>query len=393
MFGFLCSRQLLVLKHRRTHLGFLQQNGFFIVKSFTSVGSLVESNEKPEEEKHSFAVSYLISSCGLSAKSAILASQSVVFQNPEKPDSVLNVLKENGFSNAQISQIVRSHPRVLLAHPEKTLLPKIELIRSIGVSSSDLTTIISSNPFLFKTNLKKRLIGSYDFLKTVLVDEKVLTTFKRSPRAFLCDVTNTMAPNIALMRQLGAPLSTISFLVSNYPSTAFIKHTRFAEAANQVTEMGFDPLKTVFVLAIQALLKMSKPKLESRLELYKRWGWSRDTALAAFKRHPNCMVVSEENMTKTMDFLVNKSGWTSTDVATNPAVINLSLEKRIIPRWSVVQILLAKGLVKNNLALGTVFLPSERVFLEKFVIRFRDDVPQLLKVYQGKMSASCSISV
>jgi len=140
-------------------------------------------------------------------------------------------------------------------------------------------------------------------------------------------------------------------------------------------------------------LKMSKQKLESRLELYKRWGWSRDTALAAFKRHPNCMVVSEENMTKTMDFLVNKSGWTSTDVATNPRVINLSLEKRIIPRWSVVQILLAKGLVKNNLALGTFLLPSERVFLEKFVIRFRDDVPQLLKVYQGKMSAWCNISV
>ncbi|XP_062174814.1 uncharacterized protein LOC133879989 isoform X1 [Alnus glutinosa] len=393
MFGFLCSRQLLVLKHRRTHLGFLQQTGAFIVKSFTSVGSLVESNEKPEEEKHSFVVSYLINSCGLSAKSAILASRSVVFQNPEKPDSVLNFLKENGFSNAQITQIVRSHPLVLLAHPEKTLLPKIELIRSIGVSSSDLTTIIASNTLLFKTNLKKRLIPSYDFLKTVLVDEKVLTTFKRSPRAFLSDVTNTMAPNIALLRQLGAPLSTISIFVSNYPSTASINHARFVEAAHQVTEMGFDPLKTVFVLAIQALLKMSKPKLESRLELYKRWGWSRDMALAAFKRHPNCMVVSEENITKTMDFLVNKSGWPSTDVAANPQVIILSLEKRIIPRWSVVQILLAKGLVKNNLALGTFLLPSERVFLEKFVSRFRDDVPQLLKVYQGKMSASCSISV
>jgi mTERF domain-containing protein len=92
-------------------------------------------------------------------------------------------------------------------------------------------------------------------------------------------------------------------------------------------------------------------------------------------------------MTKTMDFLVNKSGWPSTDIASIPRVINISLEKRIIPRWSVVQILQAKGLVKNNLALATFLLPSERVFLEKFVIRFRDDVPQLLKVYQGKMSA------
>jgi mTERF domain-containing protein len=269
MFGFLCSRQLLALKSWRTHLGLLQQNGFFIVKSFTSVGSLPESNKNPEEEeKLSFAMSYLINSCGLSTKSAILASQSlrVLFQGPKRPDSVLNFLKENGFGNAQISQIVRSYTPVLLSHTEKTLLPKIELLLSIGVSSSDVLTLVSSNPFLLKINLKKRLIPCYDFLKSVLlVDEKVLKTFKRSPRACLGNETDTMALNISLLRQLGAPPSTISFLVTNYPSTAFIKHTRFVEAVHQVMEMGFDPMKTVFVEAIQVLLKMNKPKLESKL--------------------------------------------------------------------------------------------------------------------------------
>jgi mTERF domain-containing protein len=74
-----------------------------------------------------------------------------------------------------------------------------------------------------------------------------------------------MTPNIALLRQLGVPQSSISFLVSNYPSEAFSKHTRFVEAVHQFMEMGFDPLKTVFVLAIQVFLKMSKPKLESKV--------------------------------------------------------------------------------------------------------------------------------
>jgi mTERF domain-containing protein len=378
-------------------LGFLQQNGFFLVKSFTSVGSLPESNQKPEqEEKLSLAVSYLINSCGLSKKSAILASQRkrVLFQSPERPDSVLNLFKENGFSNAQISKIVRKHPRILFSHPEKTLLPKIELLRSIGISSSDLITIISSYPFLFRRNLKKHLIPRYDFLKNVLlVDEKVLVTFKRDPRAFLCNARNNMAPNIGLMRQLGAPSSKISLLVTNFPASVFSEHTKFVEAVHQVMEMGFDPMKTVFVLAIQVLFKMKKPKLESRFELYKRWGWSKGMALAAFKRFPHCMLSSEEKITKTMDFLVNKIGWPSANIARDPCVITLSLENRIIPRCSVVQILLAKGLVKNNLALGTFLRPTERIFLEKFVIRFRDDVPQLLNVYQGKMSSGCRISV
>jgi mTERF domain-containing protein len=364
MFALLSSRQVLSNKSRRSQLGFFQQNAFFILKSFTSIG-LLESNETQQGEKHSFRVSYLINSCGLSPKSAILASQRMDFENPERPDSVLNLLKENGFTNTQISKLVRINPLLLL---------------------SDLPGILSSNPSLFARSLKKHLIPCYDFLKSVLlVEEKVLTTLKRSPRAFLYNVTNNMAPNIALLRQLGVPQSAISFLVSNYPSEALTTHTRFVEAVDEVMEMGFDPLKTVFVLAIQVLLKMSKPKLESKLELYKRWGWSKDMALSAFKRHPNCMLLSEQKITKTMDFLVNKMGSPSAHIAINPSVLFFNLEKRIMPRFSVIQILQAKGLVKNNLSSARIIQPSERCFVEKFLIKFQDDVPELLNVYQGKM--------
>ncbi|GLT53767.1 hypothetical protein SLA2020_270170 [Shorea laevis] len=156
MFALLCSRQVLLLKSRRTHLGFFQQNAFFILKSFTSIG-LFESNETQQEEKYSFTVSYLINSCGLSPKSAILASQRMNFDSPERPDSVLNLLKENGFNHTQISRIVRANPLFLLYDPEKTLLPKIEFFRSVGVSSSDLPGILSSNPMLLGRSLKKQL--------------------------------------------------------------------------------------------------------------------------------------------------------------------------------------------------------------------------------------------
>ncbi|XP_059438914.1 transcription termination factor MTERF15, mitochondrial-like [Corylus avellana] len=384
MFALLCSRQLLLLKSRRTQLGVFQQNAFFILKSFTPIG-LFESNETQQEEKHSFTVSYLINSCGLSPKSAILASQRMNFENPERPDSVLNLLKENGFNNTQISKIVRVRPLFLLSDPEKTLLPKIEFFRSVGVSSSDLPVILSSNPSLFSRSLKNQLIPCYDFLKSVLlVEEKVVTTLKHSPRAFLYNVTNNMAPNIALLRQLGVPQSSISFLVSHYPYRAFTKHTRFVEVVNLVMEMGFNPLKMMFVHAIQVLLKMGKPKLESKLELYERWGWSKDMALSAFKRNPICMLLSEEKITKAMDFLVKKMGCLSANIAINPAVLSFSLEKRIMPRFSVIQILVAKDLVKNDLSLSTILLPNERRFLEKFVIKYQDDIPQLLNVYQGK---------
>ena len=116
-----------------------------------------------------------------------------------------------------------------------------------------------------------------------------------------------------------------------------------------------------------------------------RWGWSKDMALCAFKKNPLCMILSEEKMTKVMDFLVNKMGCLSANIAINPAVLLFSLEKRIMPRFSVIQILVAKDLVKNDLPLSTILLPNERRFLEKFVIKFQDDIPQLSNVYQSKM--------
>jgi mTERF domain-containing protein len=93
-------------------------------------------------------------------------------ENPKRSDSVLNLLKKNGFTNTQISKLVRIHPLLLLSDPEKILLPKIEFFRSMGVSSFDLPGILSSNPFLFTRSLKKQLIPFYDFLKSDLLSRR-----------------------------------------------------------------------------------------------------------------------------------------------------------------------------------------------------------------------------
>ena len=96
------------------------------------------------------------------------------------------------------------------------------------------------------------------------------------------------------------------------------------------------------------------------------------------------MCLSEERITKAMDFLVNRMGWPSEHISRNPIVLLFSLEKRTIPRCSVFQILLSKGLVKKDSALFTILRPKEKDFLENYVTKFQQNIPQLLEVYQGK---------
>ncbi|KAF2322040.1 hypothetical protein GH714_005963 [Hevea brasiliensis] len=78
------------------------------------------------------------------------------------------------------------------------------------------------------------------------------------------------------------------------------------------------------------------------------------------------MALSEKKVMGTMDFLVCKMGWQPAAVTRVPNILGHSLEKRIIPRCSVVRVLLLKGLIKGDVYLSSVLLPSEKLFLESF---------------------------
>ena len=91
---------------------------------------------------------------------------------------------------------------------------------------------------------------------------------------------------------------------------------------------------------------------------------------------------SKDKIMATMDFFVNKMGMKPSIIAHRPMLVSLSLEKRIIPRYSVVHVLLSKGLIKEDFSLRAVFESREKVFLHKFVNAYKEEAPQLLNLYQ-----------
>ncbi|KAL6198965.1 hypothetical protein ACLB2K_028753 [Fragaria x ananassa] len=101
----------------------------------------------------------------------------------------------------------------------------------------------------------------------------------------------------------------------------------------------------------------------------------------------HCVILSEKKIMATMDFFVNKMGWESHTVAKYPHVLSYSLEKKIIPRFSVVRVLVLKGLIEEHkLNMDSVISVSEEYFLNRFVNKYLNQVPQLLDVYQGKVA-------
>lgn len=181
------------------------------------------------------------------------------------------------------------------------------------------------------------------------------------------------------------PKSCLSLLLAHFPEALLQNHSDFLDTVKEVEEMGFDPKKTVFVLAVHVISGKGNRSIMDRCkEVYSRWGWSEDDIVVAFRKHPNCMILSERKIDSTMEYLVNEMGWPARRLARCPAILFFSLERRIIPRCEVVKVLVEKGLLKREFSLSTFLLPPEERFLDRFVVGYRDEAPELMSVYRRK---------
>ncbi|CAL5426046.1 unnamed protein product [Camellia sinensis] len=290
----------------------------------------------------------------------------------QNTELVKTLLRNYGFTNTQISKLVDTDPTILFCNPQKTILPKLEFFRSVGLSSTDIPRVICATycQALLSRSLENQLIPCYMSLKCL----------KSRPRVLLFNVEKVLAPNIATLREAGVPQSVISFMMYRSPSTLYQESLMFKEGVNKAIEMGFNPQRSTFAHAVQVLCDMHESTFEQKKEVYGRWGLSNDEILLAFRSHPLCMNLSEEKIMETMDFLVNKMGWQATVVARCPVALFFNMERRIVPRCTVVKILLTKESVKKDLRLTTFLIPKEEVFLGRFVNKYQDDVPGLKNI-------------
>ena len=213
----------------------------------------------------------------------------------------------------------------------------------------------------------------------------IVHSLKRAPRLVLDSVNKSLFPKITTLREIGVPESSIRFLLRNDPCVLQFKNEKFQKIVKKVVERGLDPMEVVFIHAVRVFAGMSESTWEQKMENFRRWGLSSDEIMLMFRSFPSCMSLSEKNIRSTMDFLVNKMGWKVTKITRVPNCLTYSLERRIIPRCLVVKVLILKGLVKKDVGFGTFLKPAEKEFLERFAIKYQNQVPELLNLYKGEV--------
>ncbi|CAA0828175.1 Mitochondrial transcription termination factor family protein [Striga hermonthica] len=342
-----------------------------------------EPTKYPPEK--GLVVSFLINSCGLSPKDAVAASKKVHFDSPGKPNDFLGVLRKQGFTEPQISRIVRAEPKLLTWSAEKFILPKIQFFRQslVGVSEKDVLDTVSRFPCFLTSSLEHKLEPNLDYLKNLVGPKTTETLFRKGSRAlFRFDLTNKVIPNMNHLQEIGVPPAFLKLSLFQCVGIFSLEPNEFKKLAQNVREMGFDPSKSMFVLALHALSGKACLALWNKCyQVYQKWGWSRDDILSAFMKHPNCMLCSEKKVTAVLEFVVRELGREARVVARCPSIIFYSMERRIVPRCTLVRDLASKGLVKKDWVLTSVLSLTEKDFMRKYVVRFAQEAQGLCGTY------------
>ncbi|XP_044500316.1 uncharacterized protein LOC123221554 [Mangifera indica] len=299
------------------------------------------------------------------------------------------MLNNHCFSKPQILDLIKREPRLLLANPEKNILPKLNFFYSVGFSKPDVACMFSLCPRILNRSLEKCIVPTFNELSNLVQSrEKTISIIRGNLRILSEGMNINVAPKIDILRSCGVPDSNIHRLLYMWPRVFTTRTSGFKNVVEVVEEMGINPLKSQFVVAIAVKLTVNKSLWEKKLNFYKMWDLSEEEILVAFRKYPFIMLTSVHKIMAVMDFFVKKMGWESAIIARRPTLINLSLGRRIIPRAAVIQFLSSKGLIgRKYTKMPTLFTYSEETFLQRFVNSY-DEAPQLLKLYKEKLDLS-----
>ncbi|XP_059442852.1 transcription termination factor MTERF5, chloroplastic-like [Corylus avellana] len=299
--------------------------------------------------------------------------------------TVVDFFRAHGFSDEQISTLTMKRPRLYLYDADKNFKPKLKFFKSLGLSVPEIANLLSTEPAILERSLEKQIIPCVQELRRILgTDENVLKAIKADYRVIVANVEKVLKPNMSMLISHGVPQSLALKLFLFGSRSLHMSTFRFSEIISEVMKLGFDPNNLLFVIAIRSMA-MSKTLWEQKMKAYRSFGLSEDEIFSAFKSQPFFLSVSEKKIKKSMSFFVNKLKMKPSLISKNPNILLFSLEKRIIPRCSVLQLLISKRLIKENTSIFHAIAMPENKFVEKLVTKYQNEVPDVVRAHQGNM--------
>jgi mTERF domain-containing protein, mitochondrial len=324
-----------------------------------------------------FVLDYLVQSCGLSSDQARSASNLIPhLKSPDKPDAVLQFLREIGVSESDIRKAVSRDARILCSSVENIWRPNITKLREVGYSIEDISGIICRRPSLFRYRFGAKL----DFwMQTVGTVEFAL----KSETSLLCSsLKNVLIPNLSFLKeQCGSSPRQILRLIKSNPRLVSCRPDVLQRQTQRAEELGVARTSGAFIYALIVVSYLNQATIDARLNNLKSLGFSQEEVTTIVSKLPLVLSQSEEMMSRRIEFLINVIGCDKFYLVQNPSLLTYSLDMRLIPRNVVRKLLKSKRIPAADRNLASFMKPTEKQFLARFVLPFEHAIPGLHQAY------------
>lgn len=334
----------------------------------------------------SLTLHFLRNSCGLSEPAATKAAARVHLRSTKRAHAVLALFRGLGLAGADLARVVAGVPELLNYKADVTLAPKIDFFRrDVGLSDADIRRIILLDPYrALCFSLANRLRPNYLLLRELLgTDQNVLAAVKQSSELIHGNVQSELLPKVKILREHGATDDVIVKMVTKHPRSLNHRHggSLFDDTLAAMKELGVSPSHSMFPHAFGVIARMHPSGWKRKMDNYLSLGWTEEQVKQAFVRHPYCISVSVDKLRLIWHLFADKLGWSPEYVSVSPMLMSLSYEKRLLPRYRVLDILVSKGVLRRiriaHLILG------EKKFVEKYVTNYLETIPQVLEAYRA----------
>uniref|UniRef100_A0A0A9DXZ3 Uncharacterized protein n=1 Tax=Arundo donax TaxID=35708 RepID=A0A0A9DXZ3_ARUDO len=194
-----------------------------------------------------------------------------------------------------------------------------------------------------------------------------------------------MRPAMDAFRCLGFPEDALSKLLVIEMGVLLLSPDRISEIFENLKALGLGVSDRGFIYGIRAFCRLSRETWLRKVALYRSFGMSEGEFRMAIKIQPTIVCFSYESIKKKLRFFLDVLKLELSDVMGRPVIMGYSLEKSIIPRCAVLSVLRRERKIEPDIKLINVLLGSTKMFSEKYVLRYAQDVPDVVKAYGGKI--------
>ncbi|CAL9200021.1 transcription termination factor MTERF15, mitochondrial-like [Musa acuminata AAA Group] len=294
-------------------------------------------------------------------------------------------MRSQGLGGAAIRKVISSEPNYLCYNVETNIAPKFQFLRDSGLSESDIVDVILKNVVILLLDVHRSLVPKLEMWESLLGSrELVLKHLKKTRWFFFSSVEKKLHPNLKFLRdECGIPEERVYVVLRSHPQLISQKPESLRALVARADELGMPRQSRMFVRTLDALHNVSRERFEAKVELMRSFGWSESEFSSAVRKAPTFLCISLDMLRRKVEFFINVVGYTPSFIASQPSILLYSLQKRVIPRFRVLEMLNTKGLwTRQGTCLSYVKLSNAK-FREKIVLPYKEKVPELLDILRA----------